>query len=192
MALVRKVATSRPQHAAVIARIATFAEERTVRLYCALLTKHVDTLTTLPWVSELLVGISDVERLLREETERAIPGWYAGACQLCGIATHVVPGLTWVTCQGCGATTNVRDHLKVILKEARPWVARPKAIAESLVALLDAEHSADRLYGRIRKWESLGFIEPVRYLDEEGDPVGPKQYRLGDVLDRLVTSEKAS
>jgi hypothetical protein len=185
MALVRKVAASRPQHAAVVARIATFEEERTVRLSCALLTKHVDSFTTLPWVSELLVGISGVEQRLREETERAIPGWYAGACQLCGIDTHVVPGLTWVTCQGCGATTYARDHLEVILKEAAHWIATPAQLSGALVALLDGEVSVFKLRKRITAWGNREKIEVHRNLDDDGDPVGPKRYRLGEVLSML-------
>jgi hypothetical protein len=95
----------------------------------------------------------------------------------------VIPGLTWVTCEVCGATTYARDHLSVVLNEARDWTARPKAVAEALVALMDGEPSVPRLYDRIRKWESFKWIKSTRRKDADGDPVGAKLYRLGDVYD---------
>ena len=88
-----------------------------------------------------------------------------------------------VTCGSCGTTTYAKDHLEVILEEARDWTARPKDIAGAIVALVDGEQSVPRLYDRIRKWESLGWVESSRRVDAEGDPRGPKLYRLGDVLD---------
>lgn len=133
-----------------------------------------------------------------------------GDVHVCGAELYVVPGLTWVVCQGqlcpthrvrttnepeclrctdgCGATTHASDHLATVLQEASDWTARPKAIAETLVALLDAEPSVPRLYDRIRKWESLGWLASIRRHDAEGDPTGAKMYRLGDVYD-LATSK---
>jgi hypothetical protein len=66
--------------------------------------------------------------------------------------TYVVPGLTWVTCRACGSTTYARDHLETILTEASDWIARPKALAEAIVALVDTEQSVPRLHERIKKW----------------------------------------
>ena len=157
----RMLADDRPQLARVIGRILTMDAEPSVRLLCALLTKRVMTLTTLPWVRDLVHGVSEMERRLRVETERSVPGWYAGGCKRCGTKTFVVPGLTWVTCQGCGASTAARDHLEVILDEAREWVARPMRLAEALVALVDTEQSVPRLYERIHKWGKRGTVTPV-------------------------------
>jgi hypothetical protein len=166
---------------------------------CAAFAHHLTSIATLEWCGEFVRDLTRHEAVLRGLTESAVPGWYAGACrqvagfdelgaaERCGVSTYVVPGLTWVTCGGCGATTSARDHLEVILAEARDWVDRPKLIAGALVALLDGEQSVDRLYDRIRKWESLGWLESIRKLDEEGDETGPKRYRLGDVLDLVNT-----
>lgn len=160
-------------------------EAVTVSALCRLLNENMTSIATLEWAGEFVVAMGKHETNLRNLTERVAPGWYAGACKRCGVGTYVVPGLTWVTCGACGVTTYARDHLDTIIDEARAWVARPKALAEALVALLDSEASVPRLYDRIRKWESLGWLVGVRKFDADGDPVGPKRYRLGDVLDLL-------
>jgi hypothetical protein len=156
---------------------------------CAAFDHHLTTVATLESCGEFVRNLSRHEATLRSLTETSVPGWYAGTCRrrltmedVCGARTYVVPGLTWVTCHACGTTTYARDHLDAVLDEASDWLARPKPMAEALVALLDSEQSVPRLYDRIRKWESLGWLNGVRRLDVDGDPVGPKRYRLGDVL----------
>ena len=176
-------------------------EAEQVALLCRWLNENLTSIATLEWCGEFVrtdsiedgecQGIGYHERVLRDLTMQVAPGWYAGACRHCEVATYVVPGLTWVTCGGCGATTYARDHLDVILGEAREWVARPKALAGALVALLDTEQSIERLYDRIRKWRSLGWLEGTRKLDEDGDPVGPYWYQLGDVLDLVLGNTDA-
>lgn len=164
----------------------------------ALMSTNLTSLSTLDWCGEFVTSMRRMEHRLRRLTEDYVPGWYAGGCQRvlgfdnegsavrCESGTYVVPGVTWVTCQACGTTSYARDHLEVILREARGWVARPKRLAESVVALVDSEVSVPRLYERIKKWEQRGKVEAVRLADAEGDPVGPKRYRLGEVLDLLA------
>jgi ribosomal protein S27AE len=181
--------------------------EQAIRL-CEFFAEHLTSIATLEWCGEFLrsahvateesQGVAYHERRLRVLTEKVVPGWYAGACRRqismeakCGADTFVAPGLTWVTCGRCGAMTHAADHLETILTEARDWVARPKDVAGALVALLDTEPSVPRLYDRIRKWESLGWVTGQRRLDSDGDPVGPKRYRLGDVLDLVLGHAEA-
>lgn len=161
-------------------------EATTVRWLCAHLSEHLTSIATTEWAGDFVAAMGYLELGLREITEQVAPGWYAGECRRCTYPTHVVPGLTWVTCGGCGATTYARDHLEQVLTEARGWVARPKPMAEAVVALIDSELSVQRVHDRIRKWESLGWLDSVRALDRDGDPTGPKRYRFGDVLDRLL------
>ncbi len=163
-----------------------------------LLTAHLASMSTLDWIGDFVTSMRDMEYRLRRLTEDYVPGWYAGGCRQligfddegaavrCGASTYVVPGLTWVTCGACGTTTYARDHLDVLLDEARGWIAPPKRIAEALVALLDTEQSVARLHKRISKWGERDQIEPLRRLDDDGDEVGPKRYRLGEVLDLLL------
>lgn len=158
---------------------------------CALLSEHLTSISTLDWAGDFVVALGRIEGWLSNLTDRYVPGWYAGGCRQCGCGTYVVPGLTWVTCGGCGATTYARDHLGVILAEAREWIAPPMRIAEAAVALLDTELSVPRLHKRISKWGERERIGVVRRLDADGDPVGPKRYRLGEVLD-LLASEGAT
>ena len=173
------------------------SEAATVTLLCDWLAAHLTSIATLEWAGQFVTDIDRHERTLRGLTETAVPGWYAGSCRRrlametpeddgrCGAPTYVVPGLTWVTCGACGSTTYARDHLDVVLTEARGWVASPKELANVIVALVDNETSVPRLHDRIRKWQSLGWLESVRKLDPDGDPIGPKRYRLGDVLDLI-------
>ena len=164
-----------PDEVQVVTRLSAFFEE------------HLTSITTLDWCGEFVRTLSQHEVTLRLLTERVAPGWYAGGCRSCGSGTYVVPGITWVTCGGCGATTYARDHLEVVLNEARDWVARPKALAEAVVALVDSEASVPRVHDRIKKWSQREPLLPTfRALDAEGDEVGPKRYRLGDVLDRMT------
>lgn len=168
-----------------------------VAALCRWFSEHLTSIATLEWCGEFMGaertdegerdGIGYHEAELRRLTEMVIPGWYAGACRRCELSTYVVPGLTWVTCGGCGTTTYARDHLEVILNEARGWVARPKALAGAMVALLDTELSVDRLHDRIRQWSSRERVAHIRRLDADGDEIGPKSYRFGEVLDVLLS-----
>lgn len=163
---------------------------------CNVFAAHVTSIATTAWCGEWLRDLCVHEQRLRALTEQVTPGWYAGACKRCGVGTYVVDGFTWVTCSGCGATTYARDHLETVLTEARGWVARPKAMAEAIVALVDTEVSVPRMHDRIRQWSQREQVTAFRALDGEGDEVGPKRYRLGDVLDlmmapvRVPTSER--
>jgi hypothetical protein len=160
-------------------------EATTIRLVCEHLTAHLTSIGTCDWAGDLARGVAELEEELRTLAEYAVPGWYAGECKRCECPTYVMPGFTWVTCGGCGITTYARDHLEQVLTEARGWVARPMRLAEATVALVDTEQSIARLHKRISKWGERGLIDSLRLLDGDGDPVGPKRFRLGDVLDRL-------
>jgi hypothetical protein len=177
-------------------------EPATFEATCALLGLHLTSIGTLEWAGEFVRAIDRHERTMRSLTETMVPGWYAGSCKrrvameteddngLCGAPTYVVPGLTWVTCRACGSTTYARDHLDTILAEARGWVARPMRLAEAAVALIDTELSVSRLHKRISKWGERTegkCITAVRRLDADGDPVGPKSFRFGEVLDALFS-----
>lgn len=173
-----------------------------VTALCRLLAEHATTISAATWAGVFVAKLDLHEQTLRQFTEDVAPGWYAGACTqkiadtpdsplLCGASVYVVPGLTWVTCRTCGVTTYARDHLDTVLDEARTWVARPKAIAEAIVALVDTEQSVPQLHDRIRQWGSRGHLKGVRELDCDGDEVGPKRFRMGDVLD-LVLARNAS
>lgn len=189
-------------------------EADTFAALCELLEQNLTRIATTDHAGHVVRDIIRHERALRTLTETVVPGWYAGACQqpagrdmdgnhhICGANTYVVPGLTWLTCPRCGATTHASAHVDVILDEARDWIATPMRLAEAVVVLIDAEPSIERLHKRISKWgetrkrtvvragEEITIVTPpkiqsTRRLDDDGDPVGPKRYRLGDVLDRL-------
>lgn len=159
-------------------------QPRVVAALCAAFEDHLVSLSTADWCGEFVRDLAHHETVLRRLTETSIPGWYAGTCR-CGSPTYVVPGLTWVTCRRCGASTAARDHLETILDEARSWVAPPMRLAEAVVALVDTEQSVPRLHKRISKWGERGLLKVLRRLDADGDPVGPKRYRLGEVLEAL-------
>lgn len=185
-------------------------EAETFTALCALLAERITSVATLEWAGQFVRDLTRHDRALRALTDTLVPGWYAGGCKRCGAANYVVPGLAWVTCGGCGVSTFARDHLETVLDEAREWVARPKPIAEAVVALIDTEQSVERLHKRISKWGETrtvkrkvkledGRTEVVkvtippritsqRRRDGEGDEVGPKRYRLGDVLDLLLST----
>jgi hypothetical protein len=185
----RELADDRPHLARLLDRLAAaeLDDERVIAWLCKGFDRHLTSLSTLDWCGDFVADLATHETTLRALTEQVVPGWYAGGCKRCDAGTYVVPGLTWVTCGGCGATTYARDHLDTVLDEARNWVARPKALAEAIVALVDTEASVPRLYDRIRQWSSREQIEAVRRYDERGRPVGVKRYHLGDVLDLLLT-----
>lgn len=189
---------------------------RTASLLCAGFTDRLTSISTIDWCGEFVRQISEAEERLRKLTETYVPGWYAGACRQlagvtddgnvyrCGSGTYVVPGLTWVTCGTCGTTTYARDHLEVVLNEARDWVARPKALAAAVVALVDTEQSVPRLYDRIRKWASDGDLTTFRHTsrgykwDDDNlcmvvvdEPTGPARYRLGDVVDLALRNTRS-
>lgn len=202
----KALADDRPGHLArVVKRLRGMDnQEQRYRLLCQLFDRYLTSIATLGWCGEFVRTTILAETALRERTEEAVPGWYAGACRgvegvPCGANTYVVPGLTWVTCQRCGVSTAARDHLPLILDEARGWVARPKALAETVVALVDTEPSIPKLMTRIRQWAHGGHLQPIHRrqrghvfdLDTEtivvaDVEVGYARYRLGDVLDQVM------
>lgn len=171
-------------------------EAEQVTAHCRLLAKHLTTISATEWAGVLVRKLSEHEAILRDLTEEVAPGWYAGSCGQCGASTYVIRGLTWVKCRTCGVTTYARDHLKTVLDEASDWVARPRELARAIVALVNDEDSETRLLERIKKWSQRGKIQSYRKTDDDGDEVGPKHYRLGDILDRVLdtntTTRKAS
>jgi hypothetical protein len=160
---------------------------RACALLCQAFERHLTSIATLDWCGDFVRDLGEHEEILRTLTETSVPGWYAGGCKRCDSGTYVVPGLTWVTCKACGLTSHAADHLEIILGEAREWVATPANLAGALVALLDTEASVLRLRKRIGKWGDRERIEAVRGMDKDGDPCGPKRYRLGEVLDLLMS-----
>jgi hypothetical protein len=46
--------------------------------------------------------------------------------------------------------------------------------------------SVPRLHKRISKWGEREQVENMRRRDSDGDEIGPRRYRMGDVLDRLL------
>lgn len=172
---------------------------------CETLAANLSSVATLEWAGQFVRDMDRHEHALRALTEAFVPGWYAGSCRRCETPTYVTPGISWVTCAGCGATTFARDHLDAVLDEARDWIARPKAIAEAIVALVDSEPSVPRLYTRIRQWAFDGDIEQVRHItrdyayDEAAKrwtivevPTGFARYRMGEVLDRALRRDTQS
>lgn len=178
---------------------------RAIAGLCTALGLHMTSVATLDWCGELVRDLSAHEAVLRGLTETTIPGWYAGSCRRCEAPTYVVPGLTWVTCRGCGSTTYARDHLEIVLDEARDWVAPPKAIAQAIVALVDTEQSVPRLHERIKKWEQRERLTPVQRIEREyewsdaeerivivAQPAGRKRYRMGEVLNLVLIKTRAA
>jgi hypothetical protein len=169
---------------------------------CAGFQHHLTSISTLDWCGDFVTDLSQHEERLRALTETHVPGWYAGGCRQvtgfddegaavrCGTPTYVVPGLTWATCDACGVMTYARDYIDTVLDEARGWVARPKALAEAIVALVDTEASVPNLHDRIRQWSARGRIDGIRRLDDDGDEIGPRRYQLGDVLDAVLCDTK--
>lgn len=199
----RELVDDRPYLARMLDRLVDaraaerLTEAQAVAWLCKGFERHLTSISTLDWCGDFVRDLAHHESRLRGLTENYVPGWYAGECRQligfddegaavrCGAETHVVPGLTWVTCGACGTTTYARDHLEVILSEARDHVAGPMRLAEAVVALVDTELSVPRLHKRISKWGERERLETLRRIDADGDPAGPKRYRLGDVLDLL-------
>ncbi|MGZ4530744.1 MAG: hypothetical protein ACXVXP_00160 [Mycobacteriaceae bacterium] len=202
----RQLADARPYLGRLLDRLALAKREerideaQMVAWLCKGFDRYLTSVATIDWCGEFLRDLDHHETVLRGLTETSVPGWYAGGCKRCDSGTYVVPGLTWVTCGGCGVTTYARDHLEMILDEARPWVAAPKAIAQAIVALLDTEASVPRLHERMKKWAQREKITAIYRTERsitfvvEGDEVVPRwaevaagrpRYQLGEVLDLL-------
>lgn len=186
-----KLADHRPYLRRLLDRLADAEEAghvddpESVTWLCRGFAKFLPAIATLDWAGEFVTQLAHHEEVLRNLTIECVPGWYAGACRKCDSGTFAVPGLTWVTCGGCGTTTYARDHLEIVVAEAAEWVAPPRRLAEAVVALVDTELSVDKLHKRIAKWGEREQIHTHRRTDVEGDPIGPKRHRFGDVLDTL-------
>lgn len=205
----RAIADDRPHLARLVDRLmAARGEERiteaeTVAWLCKGFGKFLPSVATLDTCGEFARDVARHEAVLNGLND-LVPGWYAGACRHCQTPTSVIPGLTWVTCGGCGATTYARDHLDVVLSEARDWLARPKPMAEAIVALVDTEASVPKLYTRIRQWAFTGDLAAIRRTTRDYEwnddtermevaevEVGHARYRMGDVLDLVLRDARS-
>lgn len=192
-------------------------EAEAVEWLCRGIVRFLTSISTLDWCGDLVMDLDQAEGRLSNLSQRYVPGWYAGGCQQlagideegdvfrCGADLYVMPGLTWITCGTCGATSHAPDHIETVLHEARGWVARPKQIAEAVVALVYTEESVPKLYTRIRQWAFNGQIEPIHHtargygwdeaskrmivVDEDS---GRARYRMGEVLDRVLAKDVAA
>jgi hypothetical protein len=218
----RALCDERPHLARLLNRLAasrhaeTITEAEAVAWLCKGFERHLTSISTLDWCGEFVRDLDHHEARLRGLTEAFVPGWYAGGCRQvvgfdnegaavrCDSGTYVVPGLTWVTCSACGATTYARDHLEHVRNEAAEWVARPKAIAEAIVALVDTEPSVPKLYTRIRQWAFTGDLTAIRRFARDYEwnddtermevaevEVGHARYRMGSVLDLVLRDTRA-
>lgn len=218
----RELVDDRPHLARMLDRLAaaraaeTITEAQAVAWLCKGFDRYLTSISTLDWCGDFLRDLSHHESRLRGLTENFVPGWYAGGCRQvvafdedgaalrCGSGVYVVPGLTWVTCAACGATTHAADHVERILDEASEWVARPKPLAEAVVALIHTEASVPRLYTRIRQWAHQGELSAIRHtgrgyswdVDAERfvvatEEVGHARYRMGDVLTLVLRDTRS-
>lgn len=212
----RQLADDRPYVSRLLDRLAaarqaeTITEPQAVAWLCRGLERFLPSISTLDWCGDLVADLAQHDERLTNLSQRYVPGWYAGACQKlagindagevfrCEADIYVMPGLTWVTCSSCGATSHAPDHIEAILSEARGWVARPKQLAEAVVALVHTEESVPKLYTRIRQWafngqivalhhtaRGYGWDEATKRMVVVVEPVGRARYRLGEVLDRV-------
>lgn len=217
----RQLADDRPHLARLLDRLAaarsaeTITEAEMVAWLCKGFDRYLTSVSTLDWCGDFVRDLDEHGgRLLT--LMPLVPGWYAGGCRQvigfddegaavrCETPTSVIPGLTWVTCDECGATTYARDHLDVVIAEARAAIMRPKALAEAIVALIDTEQSTQRLYTRIRQWVFVGELQPIRHMtrgyqwDDEtkrmvvvDEETGHARYRMGDVLDLVLRNTRS-
>lgn len=205
----RAAGDARPHIETLVDRLARarseerITEAESVAWLCKGFGRFLTSVATLDWAGEFVRDLAHHEAILNGLND-LVPGWYAGACRHCQTPTSVIPGLTWVTCGGCGATTYARDHLDVVLDEARGWLARPKPLAEAIVALVDSEPSVQRLYTRLRQWAFTGDLMAVRRVTRDYEwndvtdrmevadvEVGHARYRMGDVLDLVLRDTRS-
>lgn len=206
----RALVKARPHLGRLLDRLVAAREAETidgaqvVAWLCKGFAKFLPSVATLEWAGEFTRDLAVHEEALRRLTESYVPGWYAGSCKRCSASVYVVPGLTWVTCTSCGATTHAGDHRERILDEARSWVARPRPLAEAIVALVDTEQSVRKVYDRIRWWASQGELAAIRHSGRDYTwdneqrravvttvAVGHARYRMGDALDLVLRDTRS-
>ncbi len=103
----------------------------------------------------------------------------------CTRVLYADPDSDYVRCPVCRTSWPVKERRAVLLTEARDVETNVATIARALVSLLDDEPSQARLQDRIQKWADRGKIERRGHLDTDGRV--RKTYRLGDVLDTLMS-----
>lgn len=108
----------------------------------------------------------------------------------CARELYAVPGTTHVRCPVCRTNHSVQARRTILLDQAREELLPLGVVAQVCVTLLDGEPSVERLFKRLHKWTERGVLSDygVRVLENRRGERRPERvYRLGDVLDTLVS-----
>jgi hypothetical protein len=160
----------------------------------AFLRQHLNSIATLEWAGELVRQLLRFERRLHKIVSANRGQWYAGICggrtgdaldDWCPVDLFIRTSETWVRCPACGTGWSVDQRRRRVIEQARDELLPVSLIARAAVSLLEGEPSHQRLEARLHKWVQRGQLEDYGVRVVDGRPV--RVYRLGDVLDRLVT-----
>lgn len=171
------------------------APANTVEAMARLLAGRSATIATLPYAGEIARELTRLEWDMRRFIEANKQRWYAGVCghiedpdapeAYCTRVLYADPEADFVRCPVCRTTWPVKARRAVLLEEARNVETNVATIARALATLLDDQPSVATLQARIQKWCDRGVIDRRGHLDFDGRV--RKTYRLGDVLDTLLS-----
>lgn len=171
----------------------------TVDVLAKVLTQQLPHIATLDWAGQFVRELLALELRLRRIVEANKGRWYAGVCgtitdpetgAYCTRVLYADPDEDFVRCPVCRTTWPVKDRRQILLEQARDVETNIAVIARAALALLDGEPSAARLEARIQKWADRGKLERRGHVDLDGHV--RKVYRVGDVLDLLLTDPRSS
>lgn len=175
---------------------AYYPTEDTVEAIARVLVQQLRSIATLAWAGEFTTDVLRIERRLRKTVESNKGLWYAGPCgtvtdpetgKFCARVLYADPDKDTVRCPVCRTTWPVIERRRILLNAARDEVTNVATIARACLVLLGEETSLAKLERRIQNWIDRGLIERQGARDVDGRL--RKVYRLGDVLDMLMSAK---
>ncbi len=142
-----------------------------------------------PEAEQAWTELGSIHRRAEQVVDRPPAVWWAGRCNepvndgadQCPQDLYVTVGRDWVRCPACGVRHSVEARREWLLREARNHNATAVELSRFLAAF--GEQVSRNLPDLLRKW-----VKRSRIYVRGHDVAGKELFRVGDVMDLLVTT----
>jgi len=145
----------------------------------AFLLAHESTLRTHPAAAELHDEITDAIHRAWRAVDRPAERRFVGPCDECGADMYARPHAAEHTCRDCGARYDADERRAWLLEQARDRIETASTIARALPGLLGTNVTPAMI---------RGYVHRGRLLPRPPDPSGRARFRVGDVIDLVMST----
>lgn len=145
----------------------------------AFLLAHVSTVRTHPAVDELHDEITDAIARAWRIVDRPAERRFIGPCDECGADLYARPHSAELTCAECGTAYDADTRREWLVEQARDQLETASTIARALPGLLGQNITPAMI---------RGYVHRGRLLSRPPDSAGRARFRVGDVIDLVMST----